>query len=340
MPPELIAEDGSYHRQHGESLRNLLSATTGLVRITSPYITDNELPLADEGRRVRLLTSLDPWDIASQATSLTYMRSLIQSGVLCKSFTDSKLHAKVYIFGRESAVITSANLTYSGLNSNIEVGVTLTGGIVRELVTWFDGLWKRPGSTLLDTPEVERLEETYAPLRRRAAALRRRMAARASHPTETIPHVRSQANLRELLDSAPRFFVCNTNRRWSPGREDEELMRRTRHAVVWETFYWPAHMERVTQGDAIFMFAKKVGIIGIGRAKGGVTISPPGDSERIRKAGKTPEWRVSVDEWLAWVEHEADAYKWAMRNASFMDISGDEYHELRDGVRRRFLRKS
>ena len=145
-----------------------------------------------------------------------------------------------------------------------------------------------------------------------------------------------QEALRDLLDNAPRFFICNTNRRYSPGLED--VMRQRQYAAVWESFAWPAHMQRVTSGDAIFMWAKGVGIIGVGRAKEKPEILDASAPGRIRSAAEYAEreWRVPV-EWLIWVEHDGDAYPCAIPNASFVDASGENYRELREGVRKHFL---
>jgi hypothetical protein len=49
------------------------------------------------------------------------------------------------------------------------------------------------------------------------------------------------------------------------------------------------------------------------------------------------EWRVRVEDWLAWAEVDEDAYQRTMPNASFLDVSGDSYHGLRKAVRKHFL---
>lgn len=339
MSPYLLAEDG-IHRQHRPSLRKILGTTQGLVRIASAYVTDSELLLGSQNHRIQLLTSLVRMDIVSGATSLPALRSLIQAGVKCRSVTGgARLHAKVYIFGDECAVITSANLTKSALDSNIEVGVQLTGTIVRQLADWFDAFWK--SASRIDLRELSEWEQETAALRLAYASLRKEVGGRPRRRSEAIPQVRSQAKFRNLLQRAPRFFVCNTNRRHSPDGTDEELMLHSHYAAVWTDFKYPTHMERVDKGDAIFMFAKGAGIIGVGRAKAATEVLPPGYPGRITSDFEyDTEWRVPVEEWLAWVEDDAEAYPWIMPNASFLDISGDEYRQLREGVRRHFLREA
>jgi hypothetical protein len=339
MALEFIAEDGS-QRQHRQWLRKLLNTTRGPVRVASAYVTDDDLLFGIKNRNVQLLTSLVRMDIVSGATSLRCLRSLIKSGVQCCCLSRGpRFHAKVYVCGDQSAVVTSANLTTNALNSNIEVGVHVTGTCVQELITWFDVFWKKANP--LDLPKVSKWEKETEALRRAYAALRRKASAKPALPNEAMPSVRSPSELRDLAGNARGFFVCNTNRRHSPDGTDEALMRRSRYAAVWTEFNHRKHMERVGPGAAILMFAKGVGIIGVGRATGRHEVLPPGHPARITTGYRhEEEWRVPVDDWLAWAENEEDAYRWTMPNARFLDISGDKYRELCEAVFEHFLRDS
>ena len=336
MTYEIIAEDGGKNRHHRESLEKLLATTTGPVCIASPYITDNDLMsgLKKHKPGVRLLTSLAKWDIVCNATSLQCIQSLIAAGVECRSISDLRLHAKVYLFGNECALVTSANLTDSALRTNVEVGVRVTGSGVEEVASWFDRLWHR--AEKINPRDLAQLDEETKELRRQLAALRKKAGRRPKRPVETNPNVRSAADLRELLKEGRPTFVCNTNRRWSPDRVDEHLMRHMRYATVWTDFRWEKHISRVKKGDAVLMFAKGVGIIGIGQAKNGVEILKPSDTGRV-SPGKNYEWRIPVEDWLVWVEDDADGYDCATGNTSFLDVSGDQYSQLRGGVRTHFL---
>lgn len=121
---DVIAEYDKAGRQHRVRLRDLLNKTDGLVRIASAYVTDTDLLTGLRAKNVQLLTSLSRMDIITGASSLDSLRFLIDSGVDCRCVSRRpRLHAKVYIFGGQSAIITSANLTWNALDSNIEVGV-------------------------------------------------------------------------------------------------------------------------------------------------------------------------------------------------------------------------
>lgn len=340
MLPEVIAET-SGKRRHEPAFRKLLNTTSGLVRIATAYITDNDLLPSIEKRKVQLLTSLVPMDVASGAISLRTLRSLIEAGVQCRCLSGGpRLHAKVYMFSSESAVVTSANLTNNALNSNIEVGVRLTGDVVQELTAWFDAMWVE--ADVLNLRLLSKWEKAIKPLRGEYDALRKKANSKKKLPREAIPHVRSRGDLRVLLDRTAqrRFFVCNTNRRWSRGLEN--VMRQRKYAAAWEPFKYPTHIQDVRQGDAIFMFAKGLGIVGIGRAKAGHEILGAHDPGRVRHPDDydEPEWRVPIDEWLVWVEHPADACPFpTMPNASFIDVT-EGYSGLHKAVRWRFLRDS
>jgi len=86
------------------------------------------------------------------------------------------------------------------------------------------------------------------------------------------------------------------------------------------------------------MYAKGVGILGIGQARGPHEVLQPGDPERLRKGG-TPEWRIPVS-WLAWEDDDADAFIWNSPNATFFEVSDLKYRSLRDDVERHFSERS
>lgn len=340
MSIELIAEDG-HERRHRPSFENLLQTTKGPVRIASAYVTDQNLLTNIPGpkRKVQLLSSLTLMDIVSGATSLKALRALVTAGVECASLPNgNRLHAKVYVFGEDDAVVTSANLTKSALDSNIEVGVRVTGKNAQALRDWFDGLWSQAVSVGL--AEIAKWERETDDLRAAYAALWKKARTKPTLPSESLPSVHP-SELETSFDTAPGFFICNTNRRYTPDGRDEDLMRRSHYAIVWTDFRYESHMKAVQKGAIVLMYAKGVGVIGVGRAKGACEILPAGDPKRLATYRKNEEWRVPIEDWLAWSESDADAFSWTdMPNASFLDVSGKQYSTLRNGLRKHFLRRS
>jgi hypothetical protein len=339
--PQLLAEDGR-ERQHRLRLRQLLASSDGPVRIASAYVTDRELLASVRCGDIRLVTSLLPMDIASGSTSIETLRVLIESGVKCRCVPDRpRLHAKVYVFGTSSAVVTSANLTESAFDSNIEVGVELGEENVQRLIEWYDRLWAVARPILL--PQLAELRQNAAELRRDYAKLKRKSTVKLALPGKQSAAGPFRDDRLSLFGEAEQFFVCNTDRRQGERTTTgsyalEEEMYNRGFATAWESFKFPTHMQQVNPGDAVFMFAKGVGIIAIGRATTTYETLEPDDPNRIRNFDheeNTPEWRVPVH-WLDWRD-EQDAYRWKAPNFTFWNVSDEGYAELREGVRQHFI---
>jgi PLD-like domain len=323
MATVLIEIGGSAERSHRTTLRSLVEQAEGTVRIASAYVTDTELLSDSKGRDVRLLTYISRKDIVFGATSLNSLIALIDAGVKCRYlFEGQRLHAKVYIFGLQSAVVTSANLTRKALNINLEVGVRLSGVVAAQLVTWFDTLWD--ASKVLDSELAATwLRETQAE-REQLSILQKSVEKQPALSTGKAK------KLQHLFQGTNQFFVCNTNRRNS--LNDEKSMHDRGYAAAWEKFNYPTHMDRVEAGDTIFMYAKGEGIIGIGRAKGPVEKLESGTRDRLVPDGER-EWRVPTD-WLIWKANRP--FRWNSPNATFFNVSADEYENLREGLKRHF----
>jgi hypothetical protein len=291
----LILEDGTPQRQHRLRFGDLLATTTGIVRIASAYVTDRELLSAVGGRETRLLISLLPLDIVSGAMSLETLRRMLDAGVkICMLPDRPRLHAKTYIFEMSVAVVTSANLTRSAFESNLEVGVEVRGDDLTKLAHWFDQLWQI--ALPLTAGHLIELQRKTAALRREFVKFKKQSQSELIVAEKQQIDARLTDSLQNLFETAPRFFVCNTNRRYSEqtatgGSAIEQEMYTHRLATAWEPFKFPSHMQLVEPGDGIFMFAKGVGIIGIGIATAQCEILPATDPNRLwyKTEDGTPE---------------------------------------------------
>jgi hypothetical protein len=338
----LILEDGTPQRRHRARLGDLLATTTGIVRIASAYVTDRELLSDIGGRDTRLLISLLPMDIASGAMSLETLRWMLESGVEIRVLPDRpRLHAKTYIFGMSVAVVTSANLTRSAFESNLEVGVEVRGEDLTKLARWFDQLWQI--AFPLTAGHLIELQRKTAALRREFVKFKQQSQSELVVAEKQQTDERLTDSLQNLFETAPRFFVCNTNRRYSEqtatgGSAIEQEMYSRQLATAWETFKFPSHMQLVEPGDGVFMFAKGVGIIGIGVATAQCEILSATDPNRLWYKGEdnTLEWHVPT-KWLAWKD-DADACPYpGAPNFTFWNVTGIQYDDFRELVNSHFL---
>lgn len=119
------------------------------VRLVCPFL---KLPvarriLANRPSAIQLITRFNLDDFAQGVSDLEALRVLLNSGARIRGVR--RLHAKVYVFGHQRAIVTSANLTNSGLAGNHEFGVVSEEpSVVSAANDYFESLWERAGSDL------------------------------------------------------------------------------------------------------------------------------------------------------------------------------------------------
>ncbi len=112
-----------------DGLADLVSAASQSLLVVTPYIKAAEAEwLCDQvrpGVQVTTLTTIDSEAVGTSALDITALICLAQASASSELVALPHLHAKVYLADEHSAIITSGNLTQSGLDRNIEYGVLL-----------------------------------------------------------------------------------------------------------------------------------------------------------------------------------------------------------------------
>lgn len=101
---------------------------------------------------IRIITRLKPSDMIAGASDLESLKLFCAAETLLPIRVRylNQLHAKVFIFDRAEAIVTSTNLTYSGFNINAELGVSLTmQDSIAECETHFEYLWNKSADVTL-----------------------------------------------------------------------------------------------------------------------------------------------------------------------------------------------
>lgn len=152
-------------------LAHYAKACQSQVLIGSPYVNAGIFKLTNligKGVSRTLITRTDLRDFAVGASNLDTLCTLAQGGMAIRSL--SKLHAKVYIFDDASALVTSANATYSGLGRNLECGIGTDDSTTVKQLT--QSLMAGLGS---DTPpcgmDLNELQALHTPLKAIKASL-------------------------------------------------------------------------------------------------------------------------------------------------------------------------
>lgn len=73
-------------------------------------------------------------------------------------FNSQRLHAKVYLFDKKYAIITSANLTYSGFEKNIEYGVLFDEPpLIRQVSRDFESICSDEATGKIDIEKIQHI---------------------------------------------------------------------------------------------------------------------------------------------------------------------------------------
>ena len=139
--------DAGWHKE----IDDALSADRSSVRIVCPFIKKRAAGhLLKQGKlsTLQVITRFNLGDFSEGVSDTAALGLLLKSGAQIRGVRN--LHAKLYLFGTSSVIVTSANLTDAALRKNHEFGF-LAGdaGIVRRCRQYFDDLWGRAGPDLL-----------------------------------------------------------------------------------------------------------------------------------------------------------------------------------------------
>jgi hypothetical protein len=119
----------------GDLLCELAKNCKRQALFSSPFVNKGSLPIFQalaDSVRPWLLTRTDLGTFASGASDVEAIADLINNAVPVRTL--SRLHAKVYVFDEQAALVTSANATFGGLYKNIECGLLTTDtSLVRQL---------------------------------------------------------------------------------------------------------------------------------------------------------------------------------------------------------------
>lgn len=119
-----------YNSPVREGLKEVLSRTHKSLLISSPYIKlveadwlCNELAKKNESPHLQLLTDVRSENVLSGSLDIKALKLFSEALSNTTIINLPRIHAKVYIADADFALVTSANLTPSGLSNNFEYGV-------------------------------------------------------------------------------------------------------------------------------------------------------------------------------------------------------------------------
>ena len=125
-----------------KEFRDALRANTSELRIICPFIKEGVIDHLHLPGNVQVITRFNLADYAEGVSDLAALRNLLKAGARIRGVRN--LHAKLYIFGTNRAIITSANLTETALSRNYEFGLVAEDEtVIAQCGEYFNDLWNR-----------------------------------------------------------------------------------------------------------------------------------------------------------------------------------------------------
>jgi len=142
----------------------LISNSAKSIKMCVPYIKTSIIKdiLMHKPSKVKLelITTSNLASFASGGSDICAIKQLINEGV--KVYNYQGLHAKIYVFDDERAIITSANLTYNGLYKNYEYGVYVNEDkeTMNKIVSDFDNMLLSEMCGVFKIIDIDFIEKT------------------------------------------------------------------------------------------------------------------------------------------------------------------------------------
>lgn len=119
-------------------LEELAFSASESILIAAPFIKESEAKwlcaILRPGIEVHTLARLDSAAVSNESLDIGALRRLATVSRKARLTALPRLHAKVFVADEKAAIVTSGNLTRSGLDTNIEYGVALReSSIVRRV---------------------------------------------------------------------------------------------------------------------------------------------------------------------------------------------------------------
>ena len=134
----------------GRELTAAIRADPSEVRIICPFIKEGALEclLSHQPGDIQVITRFNLADFVEGVSDVEALRMLLDADASIRGIRN--LHAKLYLFGKSRAIITSANLTKAALTQNQEFGVVADdAAVIAACRNYFDELWRRGCSAAL-----------------------------------------------------------------------------------------------------------------------------------------------------------------------------------------------
>ncbi len=148
-----------------EELRKLAASAVRQVRVCAPFVkreaTESLLDALSCGVHMRVVSCFNTGYFHRHYSDTAAFRDVLDRSGQVRNC--QQLHAKLYLFDEQAAIVTSANLTGAGLLRNWEYGVVLRRPqLVDEVAEDFEELWSAHEDADIDAEVLDGIDEIVA----------------------------------------------------------------------------------------------------------------------------------------------------------------------------------
>lgn len=302
--------DAGWDKVLGDALR----ADSSSVRIVCPFIKKRaaeRMLIRGKPQTIQVITRFNLGDFSEGVSDTSALRLLLERGAQIRGVRN--LHAKLYLYGRGRAIVTSANLTDAALLRNHEFGFVADDvGIVGRCHQYFDDLWRRAGKDL----SVARLTEWEVKLEKHRVS-RGRPASASGLGDEGVDAevftggIVIPSSYADPGQAFVKFFGVSSKRAERTKQILEEVQRSGCH---WACTYPKGKRPRKVQDGAVMFIGRLVkepnDILIYGRAVGACHV--PGRDDATAEDVKLRSWKAK---WPHYVRvHDAEFIAGSLSN--------------------------
>lgn len=143
----------------------LCRESTQKIRLCAPFVKEDIVSEIFDQKssscEVELITKINLKNFYNKSIDLNALRIIVNNGG--RVFNFPKLHAKFFIFDDRQVVITSANLTTSGLKQNYEYGIfTNEADLLQTVVSDFNNLQQNQITGRINSSHIDQISSILA----------------------------------------------------------------------------------------------------------------------------------------------------------------------------------
>lgn len=146
----------------------MIASSQSEISLCAPFvktdIVNKVLQIKNKNVDISLITNSNLGAFASKGSDLEAIKSLLNHGYPVYNYQN--LHAKIYLFDSNKAIVTSANLTFGGLVCNYEYGILIENDInsIGLMKNDYNSMIKSKLCGAFDNNKINQIEKTIADL--------------------------------------------------------------------------------------------------------------------------------------------------------------------------------